>query len=132
MLLGVVAGTFAPSKDFEPYLMSHCNAHKDDGGGVGEHARFAMGRIVKTGSLGPRREVPTAMEIEASKARLPVLVRVYHLDGTFDTMPVTPWTTPSLLKELVAEKRGIREADAFAVYEMTPAGEEVSSSQQQR
>ena len=32
MLLGVIAGAFAPSKDFEPYLMSHCEAHKDDSG----------------------------------------------------------------------------------------------------
>jgi hypothetical protein len=64
------------------------------------------------------------MEIDAAKARLPVLVRVYHLDGTFDTMPVTSWSTPATLKELVAEKRGIQDAEAFALYEMTPEGEE--------
>lgn len=29
----------------------------------------------------PRLQVPTAMEIDSCKARLPVLVRVYHLDG---------------------------------------------------
>jgi hypothetical protein len=93
-LLGIVAGAFAPSKDFEPYLLSYCDAHKDDPEGVGPIARFAMGRIVKTGSLGPRREVPTAVEIEASKNRDPVLVRVYHLDGTYDTLPVSSWVTP--------------------------------------
>lgn len=64
------------------------------------------------------------MEIEASKARLPVLVRVYHLDGTFDTMPVTSWVTPADLKSMVCEKRGIKDGEAFAIYEMTPDGEE--------
>lgn len=123
-LIGVVAGAFAPGDDFKPYLMSYCDAHREDAGGVGDFAKYAMGRIVKTASLGPRREVPTTMEIEACKARLPVLVRVYHLDGTFDTMPVTSWVTPALLKQMVCEKRGIRDGEAFAIYEMTPTGEE--------
>ena len=122
--MGIIAGAFAPSKDFEPYLMSHCEAHRDDSGGIGEYAKYTMGRIFKTAQLGPRREVPTAMEIDASKARLPVLVRVYHLDGTYDTLPVTSWVTPAVLKSMVCEKRGIIEGEGFAVYEMTPDGEE--------
>jgi hypothetical protein len=85
MLMGVVAGAFAPSKEFEPYLLSHSDAHREDGGGIGPYALYAMGRILKTGALGPRREVPTSMEIDACKARLPVLVRVYHLDGKWFT-----------------------------------------------
>ena len=124
MLLGIIAGAFAPSKEFEPYLMSHCETHKEDSGGIGEYAKYAMGRIIKTAGLGPRREVPTPMEIDACKARLPVLVRVFHLDGTFDTLPVTSWVTPAALKAMVCEKRGILDGEAFAIYEMTPDDEE--------
>lgn len=124
MLLGVCAGAFAPSKEFEPYLLSYCEAHKEDPAGAGEYARYCIGRLVKTSSLGPRREVPTNMEIEAIKMRLPVLIRVYHLDGTFDVLPVTSWVTPSLLKAMVCEKRGIQDGEAFGLYEMTPEGEE--------
>jgi len=124
MLLGIIAGAFAPSKDFEPYLLSHCEAHSADPGGIGEYAKYTMGRIFKTAQLGPRREVPTAMEIDACKARLPVLVRVYHLDGTFDTMPVTSWVTPPVLKDMVCEKLGIIDGEGFSLYEMTPEGEE--------
>lgn len=124
MLLGIVTGAFAPSKSFEPYLLSYCEAHREDGGGIAEYAAYAMSRIAKTASLGPRREVPTAMEIDACKSRLPVLVRVHHLDGTYDTMPVTSWVTPAELKAMVCEKRGILDGEAFAIYEMTPDGEE--------
>lgn len=124
MLLGVTTGAVSPSKEFEPYLLSYCEAHREDGGGVGEYARYCMGRIIKTGTLGPRKEVPTSMEIEAAKMRLPVLVRVYHLDGTYDVLPVSSWVTPGLLKQMVCEKRGIQDGEAFGIYEMTPEGEE--------
>lgn len=122
-LLGVVTGAFAPGKEFEPYLMSYCEAHKDDGGSIGDYAKYSLGRIVKTAGLGPRREVPTTMEIEACKARMPVLMRVYHLDGSYDTLPVTSWVTPAILKQMVCAKRGINDGEAFAIYEMTPDGE---------
>lgn len=69
MLLGVCTGAFSPSKEFEPYLLSYCEAHKEDAGGVAEYCKYTMGRILKTGQLGPRREVPTGMEIEAAKVR---------------------------------------------------------------
>jgi hypothetical protein len=56
-LLAIVGGSFAPSKEFEPYLLSYCASHKDDGHDIGKAARYAMGRIIKTTGLGPRREV---------------------------------------------------------------------------
>jgi MyTH4 domain/WW domain/FERM central domain len=124
MLLGVAAGAFAPSKEFEPFLLSYCESHREDGGGIGEYAKFAMGRLIKTSALGPRREVPTAIEIDAAKARLPALIRVYHLDGSYDTLPVTSWVTPAILKNMVAELRGIKDSEPFAIYEMTPEDEE--------
>lgn len=123
-LMAIVAGSIAPSPDFRPYLISFCQSAMASGGQLGDYAKYALGRLAKTISLGPRREVPTSMEIEASRNREPVLVRVYHLDGTFDTVPVTSWVVPSLLKAMVAEKRGIRNPEAFAIYEMTPDGEE--------
>lgn len=51
-LLGIVTGAFGPSKDFEPYLLSYCDAHKDDPDGIGEISRYAMGRIARISTLG--------------------------------------------------------------------------------
>lgn len=122
-LIAICAGAFPPSKDFEPYLLSYCDKHKDDKT-LGGYAKYAIGRIVKSSVLGPRREIPTAIEVEAVKNMHPVAIRVYHLDGNYETMPVTSWTTPPDLNKMMAAKLGVHNADAFAVYEMTPDGEE--------
>jgi hypothetical protein len=46
---------------------------------VGKLARYALGRILKSAALPPRKEVPTPMEIEAIAQMKPVLTRVYQL-----------------------------------------------------
>lgn len=51
-----------------------CGGDQDVPGEVGEYASFSLTRIKMTGELGPRREVPTAMEIDACKFRKPVRV----------------------------------------------------------
>jgi hypothetical protein len=53
-----------------------------------------------------------------------VLLRVFHLDGSFDMMPINSWVTPAVLKAMICEKRGIKNSEAFGIYEMTPNGEE--------
>jgi len=121
-LLAILAGAIAPSEDFKPFLLSHCAAAKDEP--LAKYARYTMGRIAKMVLQGPRKEAPTFAEIEACKAAAPVLVRVYSLDGSFDMMPVTSWTTSKHLRNMVCEKRGIVHTAAFGVFEMTPDGEE--------
>ena len=132
MLLGILAGAISPSRDFEKYLLSYCESHREDSHSVGEYARYCMGRVIKTAALPPRREVCTSMEVEAAKMRLPVLLRVYHLDGSFDMMPVTSWVTPSLLKGMVCKKRGMKNSQAFGIFEMTPEGDERFLEQEER
>ena len=124
MLLGICAGAIAPSRDFEKYLLSYCETHANESQSIGDYAKFTIGRIIKTAALTPRRETPLPMEVEAAKMRLPVLLRVFHLDGSFDMMPINSWVTPAVLKAMICEKRGIKNSDAFGIYEMTPQGEE--------
>jgi hypothetical protein len=124
MLLGICAGAIAPSRDFEKYLLSYCETHANEAQSIGDYAKFTIGRIIKTAALTPRRETPLPMEVEAAKMRLPVLLRVFHLDGSFDMMPINSWVTPAVLKAMICEKRGIKNSDAFGIYEMTPNGEE--------
>ena len=124
MLLGICAGAIAPSRDFEKYLLSYCETHANESQSIGDYAKFTIGRIIKTAALTPRRETPLPMEVEAAKMRLPVLLRVFHLDGSFDMMPINSWVTPAVLKAMICEKRGIKNGDAFGIYEMTPQGEE--------
>lgn len=167
-LFAIASGAFPPSKEFEPYLLAYCHRHREDPV-VGKHAAYAMGRLLMAQDLPPRKEIPTAIEVEAVKVRCrrrgrlprsctaprpivrtaaaaagaltvyprrvggpwfalqemrPVAVRVYHLDGSYDMMPVTSWTTPTHLNKMMAARLGIKDASAFALYEMTPEGEE--------
>jgi hypothetical protein len=117
-------------------------------GEVGKFAAYCMGRVKMAGSLGPRRETPTAMEIEACKHRMPVcgytgfpvvsrvgwvhpfggrdqvVLRVYTMDGNYEAMPAVSWTTAGMMNKMMAHRFGIRNAEAFALYEITPEGEE--------
>ena len=122
-LLSIIAGAIAPSEDFKPYLLSYCAGLLGDAA-LGEFVRFTMGRVLKTIALGPRKEAPTIAEIEACRVTAPVLVRVFSLDGTFDMMPITSWTTSKNLCSMMCEKRGIVRGSAFGIFEMTPEGEE--------
>jgi len=122
-LFAICSGAFPPSKEFEPYLLHYCHKHRSDPM-VGEYAKFTMGRLLMAQDLPPRKEIPTAIEVEAVKEMKPVVVRVYHLNGQYEMMPVTSWTTPEHLNKMMAARLGIKNPAAFALYEMTPEGEE--------
>ena len=132
-LFGVVTGGVAPSRSLEPYLASHFNTAKDTHPpstsgvpGIHEYAEYSLGRLMKITQFGVRAEIPTSLEIEASKYMLPFLVRVYFVDGTYEMMPVQSWMTPSDLAGQVLELLGVAEENrqAFKVYELTPENEE--------
>jgi hypothetical protein len=44
------------------------------------------------------------------------------MDGTFVPMPVLSWTTASLMKSMMARRLGIKNDEAFGVFEITPEG----------
>lgn len=120
-LIGLCSGVFPSSEEFYPYLLSYCKKHFDsDSTVIGDYARYSTGRLSKSIDLGPRREIPCSAEIEACKNMDPVLVRVYHMDGSFDVVPVTSWTTAKDLNKMMAHLLGIRSAKGFAVFELTP------------
>jgi len=131
-LMAIVAGTFPPSKKLEKYLMSYCDENTKDvlsdgtrvHPGVKPFARYTMMRIKKSTTLGPRKEVPTAMEIQAAKDRQPVVIRVHLLNGHYKTVPAECWTTIRELNAMVAKKLKIVDATPFATFEVSSNDEE--------
>lgn len=123
-LFAVATGAFPPSAEFHDYLTSYFAEHMDDDGMIGRYARYCLGRVMKSTQLGPRREIPTSMEIDACKSMKPSVVRVFQLTGEYEVMPVTSWTTAEDLNKMMAFQLGIEKPDAFAVYELTPDMEE--------
>ena len=49
-------------------------------------------------------------------------MKVYFMDGSFENMPVVSWTTAGLMDKMMAKRLGIKNADAFSLYEITPEG----------
>lgn len=117
-LFAICTGAFPPSAEFEPYLMSYLDKHRNDPL-VGAYATFSLGRVAMATNLGPRREVPTQIEVEAVKEMKAVVMRVYNLDGSYNNVPVTSWTTMEHLNDMMAVLLGLKNKEAFACYEMT-------------
>lgn len=131
-LLAICAGTYPPSKTLEKYLLSYCDENTretlHDGTrvhpGVRPYAKYALMRLKKSVALGPRRDVPTAMEVQAAKERQPVVIRVHLLDGQYKTVPAESWTSVKELTAMVAKKLKILDPLPFATYEVSSYDEE--------
>jgi hypothetical protein len=123
-LMAIAAGTYPPSREFEPYLMYYCEQHKDDENGIGELARSVQMRIKRIMDQGPRVNVPTDVEIEAVKHSTSVIMRVHLLDGGFAIVPVNSWTTVKEMHDMVTLKHNVRDGEPFAIYEISFPDEE--------
>ena len=75
-------------------------------------------------ALGARRELPTHVELEATRRIEPVAVRVSFLDKKYIMMPVNSWTTAVQFQNMVAFRLGIQNNRAFTVYEVSSKDEE--------
>jgi myosin-7 len=123
-LMAICCGAFPPSNDFEPYLRSYLQKHREKPDNVGSYAEYCLRCLIKSQSLGVRRETPTSIEVEAVRALKPVILRVFHLDDNYSAMPVMPWTTAKDLRAMMANKLGVADGEPFSIFEMNQDGEE--------
>ena len=122
-LICICAGCFSPSTTLLPHFVHYCKTAYDDPT-CGTLAQRAVRALLKSSKLGPRRETPLPMELNAMASLNPVLMRVYHMDGTYEVLPVCSWTTAGDLNRMMAFQLKLTDASAFSVYEMTPEYEE--------
>jgi hypothetical protein len=94
--------------------------------GVHEHASASIDRLKKLVTMSPRKEVATTMEIEATRELLPVMVRVYFLDGSFECLPATSHTTTTDVRNMLRELLGMESANmaGFALFDIDSEGHE--------
>lgn len=134
-LFSIMSGSFPPSEDLLPYIMwyfkSSAEAHpprasETDAPGIHEHAQASIARLDKLVSMAPRKEVAPTMEIEATKELLPVMVRVYLLDGTFETLPATSHTTATDMRNMMRELMGVEPTNmsGFGIFDIDNEGHE--------
>uniref|UniRef100_A0A7R9UDD6 FERM domain-containing protein n=1 Tax=Pinguiococcus pyrenoidosus TaxID=172671 RepID=A0A7R9UDD6_9STRA len=126
-LLAILAGSFPPGEELKPYVMHHCAAEhgrRHSNPKVRDYAVYVLHRIKKVCRLGPRREIPTPVEIEATRRLLPLNVRVSFLDDRYITLPVDSWSTAKELEGRCAKMLGIKDGTPFALYEVSTEEEE--------
>lgn len=125
-LMILCLAAFPPGKLLKDYLMAYCaeNIREESPPQVRQYAEFALHCVPRITELGPRRELPTIVEMEACKRLQPATVRVNFLDGRYIMMPVNSWTTAELFKEMICLRLGIRTMKPFAIFEETSNEEE--------
>jgi len=136
-LLTLCAGSFKCTQSLYPYVMAHLDRAKKGmipvpGSGDGKEqslkrikklARRAQVRLRKTCMMKQRRNVPTEMEIFAVINALPIMVRIYKLDGTYETLPVNTHTTIQTLTKMMALTLKCKNDSMYGIYEYgTDAG----------
>ena len=81
-------------------------------------------RIPKITRLGPRRELPTKIELEALKRGGSVNVRIFFLDGKYCNMRADSWTTSKELEEDLATLLSLGNSKPFSLFESSTGEEE--------
>eukprot|EP00939_MAST-03C_sp_MAST-3C-sp1_P000917 g917.t1 len=130
-LLTLCAGSFKCTQSLYPYVMAHLDRAKRgkipvSGKGpmktaaekrVKKLARRAQIRLRKTCMMKQRRAVPTQMEISAVINALPLMVRVYKLDESYETLPVNTHTTVQTLTKMMSLTLKCKDDSMYGIYE---------------
>lgn len=112
--------SFPPSKQLKKFLTSYFNSTKESeevDNKVKEFAAECLNRLEKIITIGQRKEVPSAHELECMKNMKPVPIRVNLVNGTFKTLHVDAYTFARDVEAMMIEKLKLSLATPFALYE---------------
>jgi len=124
-LMVIMLSSFPPSTRLKASLTAFCAGKLDDDDVfVAKYAKYALRRIPRIFDLGPRREIPTQVELEALKRCGKVTVRVNFLDRKYIMLQTDSWMTADEFNKLVADKLGIMDETPYALFEVSSEDEE--------
>lgn len=125
LLLNACLITFPPSKALSPYLeqffAQHVGASETE---IALYATDGIHSLQRCFIKGERKELPGPMEIQALRDHSLIEIAVFLLDDTHIKVSVSAWTTCGELSQTVSERLGIRETQAFALFECSNLHEE--------
>lgn len=115
--MALCCGTFTPSKGLLKYLCAFIQQNISAEGDVGRFASFCLKRLTKTLAVGTRRFPPSQAEIEAYRARKPIIVRIHMMDGKAKAIEVDCASTVAEIFANIVEKLNLKDSEYFALYE---------------
>jgi myosin heavy subunit len=121
-LLCMCCGTFAPSMDFEMYLLHFIIISRDNGrGAIIDYSKYCLRTLEAMLSHGDSLGyVPQIDEILAFKERPPILATICLVDGKsiVTDMPVTPDTNVTKILECLCQMLGLHDSriDSLGIF----------------
>ena len=137
-LLAICAGSFAPREDLMPYLLQFCKTHikaapiaandptenQADVTGtpsaettISNLASRTQLAVLCTEAQGTRANLPTPVEIQATRDCVPFQAAVFKLDGSCVSAPVLPWVTVKEFRYSIMKKIGLKKFSCYRIYE---------------
>ncbi|KAL6075618.1 Unconventional myosin-XV [Balamuthia mandrillaris] len=121
-LMKMAACTFPPSDELAPYVFSLCKSAQETAQQamqapetasesihsiISQSAAFVDTSLKRMGRNGPRKYVPSVMELKAIEKMEPILCRVFFMDGAVKAFFIDSSTTAAELKQEVVSKLGL-------------------------
>ncbi|XP_076323728.1 myosin-VIIa-like isoform X2 [Tachypleus tridentatus] len=110
ILLSLCVGCFAPSSEFEKYLLNFIQE------GVPGYAPYIEERLRRTLMNGTRTQPPSWLELQATKSKTPVILSITFMDGMTKNLYADSATTAQELCQQLAEKIELKDSFGFSLY----------------
>ena len=122
-LFVICIGTFPPTPEFFPYLMSYLEEHQDHEE-YGPYAKKCMEHVPTIMELGQRHECPTSNELVRVANLEDVPITIKFLDGSSIEILIDSWTTSAIFDDQIAKHLNIQDVRPFATFEVNDQEEE--------
>ncbi|XP_039985647.1 unconventional myosin-VIIa isoform X1 [Xiphias gladius] len=110
ILLSLCLGIFPPSEHFIRHLQSFIRS------APGGYASYCAERLRRTLMNGVRGEPPAWLELQATKAKKPMIVSVTLMDGRSINLPVDSASTSKEICQVLSNKVKLKDTFGFSLY----------------
>jgi myosin VIIa len=110
ILLSLCVGCFAPSVNLIKYVQNFTLQ------GPSAYARYCYERLGRTRMNGSRSQPPSWLELQATRHKEPIILRVTLMDSTLKELKADSATTARELCDALAEKIQLKDKFGFSLY----------------
>ncbi|GMR32812.1 hypothetical protein PMAYCL1PPCAC_03007, partial [Pristionchus mayeri] len=111
ILLSLCVGCFAPSQRLLRYLLHFIRSR-----GPAGYSEYVEDRLMRTIKNGTRKQPPSYVELQANKAKKPIVLAVTLMDGTVRTIHADSASTADEICATIAEKISLQDRFGFSLY----------------
>ncbi|XP_047118422.1 myosin-VIIa-like [Schistocerca piceifrons] len=110
VLLSLCVGCFPPSENFAMYLKAFIRD------GPPGYAPYCERRLNRTVANGSRTQPPSWIEMQATKAKKPMIVQITFMDGSYKNVEIDSATTAEELCDNLSQNIGLTDTFGFSVF----------------